>query len=128
MVPIYDEVAKIKKTKGCIAERANQLEKSVCKRNGVWMKTHNSIEKALNKLFKDHLAEVCKELTSIFKSIHGTFILYCNDAVAKTEVEKQQEEKLRKQLQKNLIKARELVEGSIKDLANECKNYSAPKV
>lgn len=47
----------------------------------------------------------------------------CNDQGARTPKEQQKEEELRAKLAKNLIVAKELLEGPIREAAERCKVY-----
>jgi hypothetical protein len=126
MTPIYSEVIQIK-GRGGPQKRAELFEKRVSKIGGVWTDVHDKVEAAFDKLFCNQLKTLSKDLEEVVEVIHRKFNMLCADTEVKDESEKLQEEELRQNLQKSLIKARELVQGPIQDLAVECKNYSIRK-
>ena len=126
MDPVYEEVKQIK-GRGAPARRPHIFEEKVTKIGGVFANVQDRVEAAFDKVLCDSLAALVKDLHGIVDGIHRKFTLMCEDSEVKSEEEREQEEKLREHLQKNFIKARESVEGPIKALADECKNYSAAK-
>ena len=86
---------------------------------------HDTINDAFDKLFQEHLAKLKRSLEEVFDGLYAKFNLLCDDTTARNESEKHQEEKLINELRKAVIKARELVEGTVFTLANECKDYAA---
>lgn len=91
------------------------------------MQVHDAIEDAFGRAFKRELTELGEKFDKVFDGINKSFGLMCDDAVAKTNIQKQQEAALICQLNKALTKARELADGPIKELVAECKNYGAVK-
>lgn len=128
MRPIYTGVQKNNKGKaGVIKQRIRDFETQVCKRSGVLMAVHDMIEDAFEHLFQKELTALGKNLDGVFDGINRTFERMCDNAVAKTDIQKQQEAALIQRLNKAVVKARDLADGRIKELANECKNYGALK-
>lgn len=125
MLPIYRNVQQIKGGRGSVKKRIREFERQVCKGSGVLIKVHDAIEDAFDKLFEQELSSLGGKLQKIFDSIKESFGLMCDDAVAKTPPERQNELLLINQLKKALIKAHELADGPIKELAEECKTYAA---
>lgn len=124
MTPIYNDVSKIKK-KNAPKLRLAEFEKRVCRTGGVWMKTHAQIEDRLNVIFKSQLVQLKNGLDTVFNGFASKFDMLCNDTLAKTEEEKEQEDKLVAKLTVAREKAQEMMQHCIEPLASECKNYSA---
>ena len=126
MAPVYKEVLKIS-GKGAVKRREAELEKQLTKTSGVWTTFQDLTRTAFESPIQYTVEQLRLELESIFNGLLQKFNLLCEDTMTKTEDEKAQEEELRQELEKNLIKARELVNGPIYELAHQCKNYSKMK-
>lgn len=126
MAPIYREVCTIK-GRGVCRKRPEQFEKLVTKTSGVWTDYQDRIEREFEGLIDEYLDKLGHELEHIIDGILQKFNIMCDNVVVKDEKEKVQEEELRQKLETNLVVARELVNGEVRDLAKRCKNYSTIK-
>lgn len=127
MTTIYKSVQKTQGKAGVVKQRISDFEKQVCRRSGVLMAVHDAVEDAFEQRFRKELTELGKNLDGVFDSINRTFGMMCDNAVAKTDMQKQHEAALIKTLNKAVIKAQDLLDGPIKELTRECKNYTATK-
>ena len=103
----------------------DMLEKRVGAIGGVWSKVHDDVDAVFGALLSQRLALLSQALEDVFVSILDKFRIGCEDAVEQDEAGKEREEKLRHTLQKNVVLAHELVDGDVKRLAMECKNYTS---
>ena len=126
MEPIYKSVAQTK-GRGAPKERIAAFERQVCRMGGVWMQVRDSINGAFDRLFQETLRKLEIALGKNIDNLYGKFNMLCHDTVAKNETEQKQEDELIKELGKALIKAREMVQGPISQLAEECNNCSKIK-
>jgi hypothetical protein len=126
MAPIYADAIKIKKH-GAPVKRAELVEHRVTKRNGVWLNVHDSIDTALDKLFKKYEGIVTKEITTLFDGLHQDFLRLCAGTKPKEEKDRVQEEITRTALKENLATVKAMIEpdGDIPKLVAQCKQYSA---
>jgi len=127
MVPIYAQVCQIKGGRGAPQRRAELFASKVSRVSGVWLDVHDLVERALNKLFVQHLGKLSEDIDQVIDGIHDKFNLLCEDTAAKSQEEKEQELELRAQLQRSVIKANELIAGPVRQAAEECKNYGSKK-
>lgn len=123
MQPIYDEVHPIRGPKAP-QKRMTAFSREVSKASGVWIKVHESIEKSTLKLFLEFFDDLTQDLNKVFDAIHMKFNIVCDDTVVKDEREKQLEEDLRGKLAKNLIEAKDLMDGDLRRAVEGCKAYS----
>lgn len=126
MKPIYEELQKLKGTTGAPKKRSDRFERLVTKSNGVWLKAHDDIEAAFEKLFKKYEDLLVMAFDAVFDSLHANFVFLCAGTEAKDEKEKVFEDILRKELRKNLVKVKEMVKegGAIPNSVEQCKNYA----
>ncbi|KAK4632071.1 hypothetical protein CLAFUR4_03723 [Fulvia fulva] len=122
MRPIYAEVCQIK-GRGGPDKRSAIFEKKVARVGGVWTSVRNGIEKEFSIRFGASLHRIEEVATEMFENIHKKFNLMCNDTIVKDPKEKSKEEELRKQLQKQLIVAKQLLNGPVREAAEACKDY-----
>ena len=92
-------------------------------RDGVWMAMHDALQGDCRRLFSQHFRETLTTIERIFDTIAERYEIMCNDQGARTPEEQQKEEELRAKLAKNLIVAKELLEGAIREAAERCKVY-----
>ena len=127
MDPIYADVQKNKSRNGVVKQRIREFERQVCRRDGVLMSVQYAIEDAFDHRFRKELTALGKNLDGVFDSINKTFGMMCDNAVAKTNMDKQHEAALIKTLNKAVLQAQGLLDGPIKELVHECKDYAAMK-
>ncbi|KAI7283939.1 hypothetical protein KC345_g2620 [Hortaea werneckii] len=123
MRPIYDKVHPMRGP-GAPQRRAEAFIKAVSGTSGVWMDVHDKIEYAMYDEFGNSLVELEATLGSIFDAIHTKFTILCDNTVAKSEEDRQQEEELRQKLGKNLALVQQLMEGPVKQAVEACKKFS----
>lgn len=124
MEPIYNAIIEIK-GQGGPKGRLVKFQQEVTAMNGVWMKVHGKIELAFLDLARDHVKKMEQGMKEAISSIHRKFKLMCEETAVTDEGEKKLEEELRAKLRDQLVKAKELMNGPIKDLAEQCKNYGS---
>lgn len=123
MRPIYDSIHPIRGT-GAPQKRAEAFIKAVSGASRVWMDIHDKIENAMHDEFGKALCELEATLGSIFDGIHRKFTILCENTVAKSEDEKQQEEELRQKLGENLVLVQQQMEGPVQQAVEACKKFS----
>ncbi|KAK5137114.1 hypothetical protein LTR08_001123 [Meristemomyces frigidus] len=126
MAPIYAVIHPLRGP-GAVDLRKQTFSREVSKLGGVWMQVHDGIEQSMHAHIVRHLDHLDDELNTIFDGIHAKFNLVCDDTVVKDEGEKRLEEQLRTKLAKNLILAKEMMDGPIREAAETCKGYSKQK-
>lgn len=126
MRPIYEDATKVK-NHGAPLRRAQLIEQRVTKRNGVWLKVHDSIDSALDKLFKKYEDALTKRIVELFDEIHQDFVRLCAGTEPQDEKDKVQEDIMRTELKQNLAAVKAMIEpgGAIPDLVAKCRHYSA---
>lgn len=125
MSAVYEDVRKMRGP-GAPMRRIETFENRVCKSSGVWMRVHDLAEERLVQAFKGQLKGLALDVKEVFDRIHRRYNSLCDDTEVRKE-DKAADEELRAKLQKNLIKAKELLDGPIADAVSACKNYSAAK-
>jgi len=123
---IYNAAAQMKGPGGPV-KRANFIEREVTKVDGVWLKVHDTMEGALNELFKRLENNIVEQFEDVFDSIHKDFLMLCSDTVTKDEKQKVAEDLLRKELTENLAGVKKMVDdgGEIARLVAQCKAHGA---
>jgi hypothetical protein len=126
MKPIFADAIKIKRH-GAPLKRAELVEQRVTKRNGIWLNVHDSIDTALDKLFKKYEDTLTKGIIALFDELHQDFLRLCAGTKPKEEKDRVQEEITRAALKENLATVKAMIEpgGAIPKLVAQCKQYSA---
>jgi hypothetical protein len=123
MRPVYAEATRLKRDRGAPLKRAEFIEQRVTKRDGVWLKVHDSIDATLDKMLKECEDVITKKIEELFDELHNDFLLLCAGAEPKEEKDKVQEEIMRTKLKENLATVKTMIEpgGAIPDLVAKCK-------
>ena len=125
MTDIYSKAITIKGYRGP-EKRAIAIECGVTKRDGVWLKVHDHIERGFEQVFKRAEDNIVERFEAIFDSIHNDFLLLSADTETKDKKQKLREDQLRNKLKENLVEVRSMVgeSGKIPRLVAACKAYN----
>lgn len=130
MKPVYEEVRQVKsksKSQPLPKLRLELLERRIAAVGGVWRKVHDSIDKAFDALFELWKTTMVIRIGESFDTVHGNFMMLCEDTETKDEHQKAMEEALREKLKQNVREVKKMLgkDGEIAKLVEECKAYHA---